>query len=206
MNWYAIEPLVPVDPVRAVALAAASRIPTVSRFIVRRAASEEQCYEPLVAQLSASDSATRKWMLEEIVAALAARGRMPAPPAWQQGYERLRADPDDAVRRLADLAAVRFGDPRVGPQLRSLVANPDADRGQRLEALQALVSSRDDGLPAVLQRLVDDPTIQKQAIDGLAAVPSEGTPAALVTAYEGLPADWRRQRGWDQAEAQSASR
>ena len=55
MNWYAIEPLVPVDPFRAVALAAASRIPTVSRFIVRRAASEEQCYQPLVAQLSASD-------------------------------------------------------------------------------------------------------------------------------------------------------
>ena len=192
MNWYAIEPLVPVDPVRAVALAAASRIPTVSRFIVRRAASEEKCYEPLVAQLSASDSATRKWMLEEIVAALAARGRMPAPPAWEQGYERLRADPDDTVRRLADLAAVRFGDPRVVPQLRSLVANPDADRGQRLEALQALVSSRDEGLPPVLQRLVDDPTIQKQAIDGLAAVPSDGTPAALVTAYEGLPADCRQ--------------
>jgi putative membrane-bound dehydrogenase-like protein len=192
MNWYAIEPLVPVDPVRAVALAAASRIPTVSRFIVRRAASEEKCYEPLVAQLSASDSATRKWMLEEIVAALAARGRMPAPPAWEQGYERLRADPDDAVRRLADLAAVRFGDPRVVPQLRSMVANPDADRGQRLEALQALVSSRDEGLPPVLQRLVDDPAIQKQAIDGLAAVPSDGTPAALVTAYEGLPADCRQ--------------
>jgi putative heme-binding domain-containing protein len=131
-------------------------------------------------------------MLEEIVAALAARGRMPAPPAWEQGYERLRADPDDTVRRLADLAAVRFGDPRVVPQLRSLVANPDADRGQRLEALQALVSSRDEGLPPVLQRLVDDPTIQKQAIDGLAAVPSDGTPAALVTAYEGLPADCRQ--------------
>ena len=192
MNWYAIEPLVPIDPVRAVALAAASRIPTVSRFIVRRAASDEQCYEPLVAKLSASDSATRKWMLEEIVAALAARGRMPAPPAWQQGYERLRTDPDDAVRRLADLAAVRFGDPRVVPQLRSLVANRDADRGQRLEALQALVSSRDDGLPPVLQRLVDDPTIQKEAIDGLAAVPSDGTPAAIVTAYEGLPADCRQ--------------
>ena len=57
------------------------------------------------------------------------RGRMPAPPAWEQGYERLPADPDDAVRRLADLTAVRFGDPRVVPQLRSMVANPDADRG-----------------------------------------------------------------------------
>jgi putative heme-binding domain-containing protein len=192
MNWYSIEPLVPLDPARALEIAAASRIPIVARFIVRRAASGEKCYEPLVAELAAGDSPTRKWMLEEIVAALAARGRLPAPRAWQQGYEQLRADPDEAVRRLADLTAVRFGDPRVVPQLRSLVANPDADRGQRLEALQALVSSRDDGLPPVLQRLVDDPTIQKQAIDGLAAVPSDGTPAALVTAYEGLPADCRQ--------------
>jgi putative membrane-bound dehydrogenase-like protein len=192
MNWYAIEPLVPLDPTQALAIAAASRIPTVSRFIVRRAASEESCYEPLVTQLSASDSTTRKWMLEEIVAALAARGRMPAPRAWQQGYEQLRADPDDAVRRLADLAAVRFGDPRVVPQLRALLANRDADRDQRREALQALVSSRDEGLPPVLHRLVDDPAIQKEAIDGLAAVPSDGTPAALVAAYEGLPAECRQ--------------
>ncbi len=192
MNWYAIEPLVPLDPARALQLAAASRIPTVSRFIVRRAASDESCYEPLVAQLSASDSTTRKWMLEEIVAALAARGRMPAPRAWQQGYEQLHADPDAAVRRLADLAAVRFGDPRVVPQLRALLASRDADRVQRLEALQALVSSRDEGLPPVLQRLVDDPAVQKEAIDGLAAVPSDGTPAALVAAYEGLPAECRQ--------------
>ena len=192
MNWYAIEPLVPLDPTRALQIAAASRIPTVSRFIVRRAASDESCYEPLVAQLSTSDSTTRKWMLEEIVAALAARGRMPAPRAWQQGYEQLHADPDAAVRRLADLAAVRFGDPRVVPQLRALLANRDADRGQRLEALQALVSSRDEGLPPVLQELVDDPAIQKEAIDGLAAVPSDGTPAALVAAYAGLPAECRQ--------------
>ena len=192
MNWYAIEPLVPLDPARALTIAAASRIPTVSRFIVRRAASEESCYEPLVAQLSASDSNVRKWMLEEIVAALAARGRMPAPRAWQQGYEQLRTDSDDAVRRLADLAAVRFGDPRVVPQLRALLANRDADRDQRREALQSLVSSRDDGLPPVLQRLVDDPAIQKEAIEGLAAIPSDGTPAALVAAYEGLPAECRQ--------------
>ena len=192
MNWYAIEPLVPLDPARALAIATASRIPTVSRFIVRRAASEESCYEPLVAQLAASDSSTRKWMLEEIVSALAARGRMPAPQAWQQGYEQLRTDPDDSVRRLADLAAVRFGDPRVVPQLRALIANRDADRDQRREALQALVDSRDDGLPPVLQRLVDDPAIQKEAIDGLAAVPSDGTPTAVVAAYEGLPAECRQ--------------
>ena len=192
MNWYAVEPLVPIDPARAVTLAAASRIPTVSRFIVRRAASDEQAYEPLVALLAASDSPMRKWMLEEIVAALASRGRMAAPPAWQRSYELLSTDPDEAVRRLAGVAAVRFGDPRVVPQLRRLLADRDADLGERREALQALVSSRDDGLPPVLQKLVDDPAIQKDAITGLAAFSSDTTPQVLVAAYEGLPADCRQ--------------
>ena len=192
MNWYAIEPLVPLDPARALEIAAASRIPIVARFIVRRAASDERCYEPLVAELAAGDSPTRKWMLEEIVAALAARGRLPAPRAWQQGYEQLRADPDEAVRRLADLAAVRFGDPRVVPQLREIVANRDAAIDQRREALQALVSSRDDGLPPVLHRLVDDPGIQKEVIDGLAAIPHDATPGVLLGVYEGLPAECRQ--------------
>ena len=192
MNWYAIEPLVPLDPARAVGLAAASRIPTVSRFIVRRAASEESGYEPLVTLLATSDSPTRKWMLGEIVAALAARGRMAAPRAWQRGYELLAGDPDESVRRLAGVAAVRFSDPRVVPQLRSLLADRDADPGQRREALEALVSFRDAGAPPVLHGLLDDAAFQKEVIAGLAALPDDATPRVLLDAYEGLPAESRQ--------------
>ncbi len=192
MNWYAIEPLVPLDPARALDLAASSQIPTVAKFIVRRAASDEASCEPLIARLAAGDSATRKWMLEEVLIALAARGRMPAPSAWQQGYEQLRGDPDDAVRRLADLTAVRFGDSRIVPQLRMLVANRDVEIAERRKALQTLVSSRDDGLPPVLQRLVSDPAIRKEAIEGLAAFSNDDTPGVLISAYDGLPADCRQ--------------
>jgi hypothetical protein len=192
MNWYAVEALVPLDPERAMALAAQSRIPTVSRFIVRRAASEEACYEALVARLSAADSPTRKWMLEEIVAALAARGRMDAPQAWKQGYEAILTDSDEAVRRLAGVVAVRFGDPRVLPQLRALLADRDADLAQRQEALEALVSSRDEGTAPVLHRLLDDPVLQKGAIVALAAVPHEATPGTIIDAYEGLTDESRQ--------------
>jgi len=192
MNWYAIEPLVPLDPARAVALAAASRIPTVSRFIVRRAASEEACYEALVAGLATADSPSRKWMLGEIVAALSARGRMEAPPAWQRGYEALGADADAEVRRLADVVAVRFGDPRVLPSLRALLADRDADVAARREALEALVAARDAGMPPVLHGLLDDAALAKEAIVALAAVPDDATPGVLVEAYEGLSAEGRQ--------------
>ena len=192
MTWYAVEPLVTVDPRRAMALAAASRIPTVSRYVVRRAASEEACYEALVARLAEADSATRKWMLEEIVAALAARGRMKAPEAWGKGYEALLPDGDAEVRRLADVVAVRFGDPRVLPQLRALLANRDAAIAERREALEALVSSRDDGTPPVLHGLLDDPLFAKDSVVALAAVPDDATPEVLLRAYEGLSGEARQ--------------
>jgi len=189
MNWYAIEPLVTLDPPRALALAARSRIPTVARFIVRRAAGEDACYEALVAALAKASSADRRWMLDEIVAALAARGRMPMPKAWTPGYEALQGDADADVRRLADIAAVRFGDERVLPGLRAVLADRAAAAERRLEALEALVAARDPATAPVLHRLLDDAPLATRAITALAAVPDDRTPAALLAAYASLPGD-----------------
>jgi len=192
MNWYAIEPLVPLDTTRALDLATASRIPLVSRFIVRRAAFDESGYEPLVDRLARADSATRRWMLEEILAAVSARGRMAAPPAWQRGWAMLSADPDASVRKLARLVAVRLGDPRVVPPLRSLLADPAADAAARREALAALVAAKDEGLPPVLHELIGDPVIRGDALTALAAVPHADTPNAIIAGYRFLPAEARQ--------------
>ena len=126
------------------------------------------------------------------MSALAARGRMKAPAAWEKGYEAVTADADEAVRRLAGVVAVRFGDPRVLPQLRGVLADRDAPRSDRQEALEALVSSRDEGTPPVLQALIDDPIMQKGAIVSLAAVPHDATPGVLLNAYEGLTDECRQ--------------
>jgi putative membrane-bound dehydrogenase-like protein len=192
MNWYAIEPLVPLDIGRALDLAAAGRIPLVSRFIVRRTAFDESGYDPLVDRLAAADSATRTWMLEEILAAVAARGRMAAPPAWQRGWEILADDPDPAVRELARLVAVRFGDPRVVPRLRALVADRAAAAAARREALAALVAVKDEGLPPVLWKLIADPEIQTDVLSALAVVPHDDTPAAVIGEYRALSAAGRQ--------------
>jgi putative membrane-bound dehydrogenase-like protein len=186
MNWYVVEPLVVVDPPRALALAARSKIPTVSRFIVRRAAGEEACYEALVAALAKASSADRRWMLDEIVTALAARGRMPMPKAWTAGYDALRGDADADVRRLADVVAVRFGDERVLPGLRAVLADRKGAAERRVEALEALVAARDPATAPVLQRLLDDAPVATRAVTALAAIPDDRTPAALLAAYETL--------------------
>ena len=192
MLWYAIEPLVPLDTVRALDLAAASRIPTVAKFVVRRAAFDESGYGPLVDRMASADSAGRTWMLEQVIAALAARGRMAAPPAWQRGWEILSADADEDVRRLARLVAVRLGDPRVVPQMRATVADTAADASARRDALAALVAAKDDSLPPILWKLCADPAIQKDAFAALAAVPHDGTPAAILADYPSLVDDARQ--------------
>jgi putative membrane-bound dehydrogenase-like protein len=189
MNWYVVEPLVTLDPARALALAARSKIPTVSRFVVRRAAGEEACYEALVAALAKASSGDRRWMLDEIVAALAARGRMPMPKAWTAGYDALRGDADADVRRLADVVAVRFGDERVLPGLRAVLADRKAAAERRIEALDALVAARDAATAPVLQRLLDDAPLAPRAVAALAAVPDDRTPATLLAVYPTLPAD-----------------
>jgi putative heme-binding domain-containing protein len=131
-------------------------------------------------------------MLEEMVATLSARGRMAAPAAWQRGWEILSADSDEGVRRLARLVAVRFGDPRVVPQMRALVADTATEAAARRDALAALVAAKDDGLPPVLWKLIADPVMQKDVLAALAAVPHEGTPAAIVAGYQSLSADGRQ--------------
>jgi putative membrane-bound dehydrogenase-like protein len=194
MNWYAVEPLVPLDPTRALDLAAASRLPTVARFVVRRAATLDAAWEPLAARLATADSATRRQMLEEIVAAVVPRGRLPMPAAWPGITASLLDDPDADVRHLAAVAAVRFGDERARPVLRRTLADPAAERARRSAALDALVAVKDAELAPVLHRLLGeggDGGLESALLGGLAAVPHDDTPRAVLAAYGSLPSAGR---------------
>jgi putative heme-binding domain-containing protein len=113
---------------------------------------------------------------------------MAAPLAWQQGYDAVTADDDD-VHRLAEVVAVRFGDPRVYPLLRRRLADRDAGETERVEALDALVAARDEATVTVLLGLLDDAAVVKPAVAALAAFPSDSTPGTLVAAYNELPGD-----------------
>jgi putative membrane-bound dehydrogenase-like protein len=189
MVWYGVEPLVPLDPERALKLAAHSRLPIVARYIVRRAASEETSLAPLVAAIASADDAARHWMLAETLTALATRGRMAAPQAWQAGYEALARSPSERVRQQAELVAVRLGDGRALPKLRETVADREAEGGPRREALAALVNAKDPELPACLHRLLDDPVLAVDAIRALASFDDPATAAVLIDGYDALPVE-----------------
>jgi hypothetical protein len=184
-----VEPLVPLDPDRALKVAAHSRLPIVARYIVRRAASEQTSLAPLVAAIASADDATRHWMLAETLTALATRGRMAAPQAWQAGYEALARSPSERVRQQAELVAVRLGDGRALPKLRETVADREAEGGPRREALAALVNAKDPELPACLHRLLDDPVLAVDAIRALASFDDPATAAVLIDGYDALPVE-----------------
>lgn len=192
LNWYGIEPLVMADPEGALQLAGESKIPLVARYIVRRAAAEERGYDALFQQLSRSDEATQLWMLEEIVASLKVRADLKMPPSWNAAFDKLMASDNATIRQQAEFIAVKFGDQRILPQLRTTLADRKLPLPRRQLALEALIAGKDKELPGVLHGLLDDDALRTSAINALAAYDHPATPARLVAAYDKLSATDRQ--------------
>ena len=187
MEWYAVEPLVPLDPPRALDLATASRIPLVARFVVRRAAAAD-AWQPLLQRLSAADEPTREWMIEEILAGVSARGDIAAPAGWEAAIAALRKSGSPTLRRRADLVALRFGDAAAAAGLRAVLANREDAAVARLEALGGLVAAKDVSTGESLCGLLADPAVCDAVLKAMAALPTESTAEAIVAAYPSLPA------------------
>lgn len=183
MLWYAAEPCVMLDPSRALKLAFSTKVPTLARFIVRRAAAEDAAYEALFTALSSAPAADRGWMLEEITTALQTRGQVTAPKAWTETYAVLMKSPDDLVRQRAESIAVKFGDRRVFAALRSVLADRTLPSARRELALESLVAGKDAELPPVLYSLLSDDVLRSKAIVALGAVDHPQTATTLIGAY-----------------------
>ena len=81
---------------------------------------------------------------------------------------------------------VAFGDKAAFPALRKIVADRKSKLDARQEALTTLLNSQDAELPPLLLNLLDDESLRKAAILGLARFDSADTPAKLLAAYAKL--------------------
>ncbi len=183
MIWYGVEPLVSIDPGRAMKMAAASQIPTVTRFITRRAAADNDSLPHVIRGLTAADSSTRRLILAEIQNAFDGRVNIPMPSVWTAVYTELLRDPDPRVREQADHVALLLGDERILPRLRELVLNTDAATKKRLEALHALIRSRDPEAAPVYIAALTQPSIRGPAIRALASFDRADASDALLRLY-----------------------
>jgi len=188
--WYGIEPAVPRDPKRAIALASSCRIGLVRKHIARRLTLEiENSPEPVAALLRLASRAPANGEASDIVIGMsdALRGwlRAPAPQGWVEASARLAKNPSEATKRALDELAVVFGEGRALEELREMIASQTAAPSARQQALRALLVGRSAELPPLLHQLLADRAVHTEAIRGLALYDHAETPQQLLN-HRGL--------------------
>jgi putative heme-binding domain-containing protein len=180
MLWYATEPLVRLDPTRAVELLAKSKIPQVREFMARRLADPNR----LVALLAKeSDPLVHRDVLRGLRSVYEGWRQAPLPAGWAAAYEKLTHSPNAEVRRQTLALAVLFGDQKALLSLRKTLADPKAGLDARRQALSTLLEKKDVQLPPLLFAVLDDRDLRGHAVRALAAYQEPATPQALLSRY-----------------------
>jgi len=183
MIWYATEPLVAVDPNRAIELATRSKLPQLREFIIRRAAAEPESLNTLIASAMKLDGEGQALVLEQVQKSLEGRLNVPMPAAWEQAYPVFTAAKSEGVRAAAVRLGVQFGDQRVFPSLREILSDATASVAARQQALEVLLAGRDAAAAPALYAALAEPALQGAAVRGLAAYPAEETAQVLLERY-----------------------
>ncbi len=190
--WYGVEPLVPHNPERALALASASKIPTVSRFVYRRAAADSEGLKMLLDSLGRTDNVdAQRLILDEITSVVRSRGKLEMPKSWPDVYAKLAKSMAEDIRSKVQFITVKFGDKSIFPALRELLADAKLDAQARLQALDALLSGNDEELPPLLHRLLDDASVRGAVIRGLARHAHPRTAKEILSRYSSLATEER---------------
>ena len=184
--WYGIEPLVKADPERALELADDSKIPKVANFIIRRAASDEAGLNAVFKMLLMAHDDGQQAVLNETLAAFEGRVNIAAPESWKAAYDLLLKSDNAAVREKADQLAVAFGDKRILPRMRTVLADAKQPVEQRQRALDLLVKGRDTEAAPALRVALNDAALRGPALRALAAFDDAATSPAILALYAKL--------------------
>jgi putative membrane-bound dehydrogenase-like protein len=194
MIWYAIEPLVAADADRALARLGEVKIERVARLMVRRAAAEPRLHASLVRALGdPKNFGSLGWMLEEAARALEDQRNLAMPAGWAETYPKFAFASDSKVHQFAHDVALAFGDPTMLPKLRATLADRTAAADVRVDALAALVRTKDAATAPLLRDLVrETPPLRGAAIRALAEFDDADAARAVLASYSTLAVDERR--------------
>lgn len=195
MYWYAAEPLVPLDPTRALKLAAATQVPIVQQYLFRRLASlgTVASRDVLIEHVLASnDSDRQRTVLAGLSSALAGQRRVEMPKRWPEAASKLASSDDARLKSLASSLSVTFGDPAAFASLRKTLMDRKATADQRQAALAALSGAKDAELPPLLHALVNEESLRGPALRALGGYDHPQTPSIILKAYAGLNAQDKR--------------
>lgn len=186
MDWYAMEPLAGKDPGRAMALAMETKLPNILAFTVRRIAAvgDEGALTALTQSLGAvADEPRQLDILQGINEALRGRRSVAMPGGWEPIEQKLLDGGSEAVKTQVAALSVIFGSKRAIEYERSVLTDASAPPARRQAAIDALVGIRDAELPAMLQKLIADPSVRAPALRALANYEDPKTPKVILDAY-----------------------
>ena len=195
MYWYAFEPLVQDDMELALELAQAGKIPVVFRHTIRRIAEigSEEAISLLVNALAASsDDSQQAIFLNTMSEAFRGSRSLPMPKNWPELYGKLAQSKNDSIRTQARRLAVKFGDLRALAETRTILSDAAVNLDQRKSALASLLGAKDPELAPILQTLIADRGLRREALRGLAAYSDAKTPSIVLAAYRSFTTDERR--------------
>jgi putative membrane-bound dehydrogenase-like protein len=217
MYWYAVEPLVAVDPRQAIAMLPDVKIPLLRQFITRRLvavhegdgvpkASNAWVIDALLKSLVTSGErrqpgdldlkqldALREDVLTGLLEVYRGRPKVDPPATWAALKEEL------LVRRsiglpseLAGALGVVYGDKQAIAGQLSIVGTRTAPLDRRVRTVELLAGRREPTLVPLLIGLLEDESFRPHAIRGLAAFDDARIPPRLLAQYKAFPAEHRQ--------------
>lgn len=191
MVWYGIEQAILTNPDQAIEMMATCKLPIVREHITRRVTLEierqPEIIERLLQRLATSGP--------DLVVGDVLRGMSAALRGWRKaqpvrGWGAFSAVNSQSrnveVRRLNRELSLVFGDGRALDELRTIAVDGKSNLAERRAAIRALVLERDSGVVPILQSLLGDRDMSRDAINGLAAFGNNETPKMLIEKFAGF--------------------
>ena len=188
--WSGVEPLVPVDAPRALALATHSALPQLTQWFARRAVAAKQLEAVTATLTSASSLTTRLALLQGLRDGLAGLGRRETSPPknWDAAAAALTTTGDPKIRDLLTQVSQLLGDTKAYSSQLAILKDRTAPVERRRDILRGF--TRDayiESLPTALS-LLDEAPLRRDAIRALAAFDDARVAQNLLARYASLAA------------------
>ena len=168
---------------------------------------DDDANNPIVAIVQLLDQVDAADFQSDVLKGLheALRGRrdVKMPVEWPKVYRKLSKSESAAVRDKALVIALIFRDEQAIRQLQSQVLNKRLTEDQRRGALHSLIENGIPNLAPMLNKLLADDALRRDALRGMASYPQKDTAEKIVALYSQLN-DLEKQAALDTLSSRAA--
>ncbi|WP_437224074.1 PVC-type heme-binding CxxCH protein [Planctomicrobium sp. SH661] len=190
MVWYGIEPAVPRDASRAIALIQVSQMPQLSELVARRLTLEiernPKSIEQLVELVNSGKCQFPESVISGMSQALNGWQKAAAPEGWTQLADKFAKSESEETRQQVQSLNVIFGDGRAIDEMRAIVTDGSLPPETRRAALRSLLLSKPANYAPTLLELVGDQNLRVEALRGLSQYDEKEIPEKILSMAGGF--------------------